>query len=323
MMQRDRLREARKERQFWDGLRAKDERRIRDRYRVETELALQRSLAMATSRQALRQGTSGKTAAAPRSGVARFDVSESSGQDRRESEADEPEDLMTRATKTATTVKKEAEKFVEKLDRAVDALVPQPTGPMQAEARRTSGAVFFLLLLALFLVPSFAVALLLLGVIHLRNGHRLQAGIFGLAGSAVLFVVLASVQEMRGERVVAGEADAARWRAECTDSAVRLTGFVYESAPGGVIINDVAGAPVDEYGCALVVTDRKAARSGEKWDLRVYPVGTREAPNAIGLVRAMPAYADSLEEAVSWRADAERTSSTWWWVRMLRSMREV
>jgi len=120
-----------------------------------------------------------------------------------------------------------------------------------------------------------------------------------------------------------GQADTARWRAECADSAVRLTGFVYEPATDGVIINNVSGGPVDEYGCALIVTGRTAGRSGEKWELLVYPVGMRQAPNAIGLVRPIPAYAESLDQAVAWRADEEKALSEWWWQRVLRSLREA
>lgn len=128
---------------------------------------------------------------------------------------------------------------------------------------------------------------------------------------------------MRGAKNMAGQADTARWRAECADSAVRLTGFVYKPTPGGMIINSVSGVPVDEYGCALVVTGRTAARSGEKWELLVYPVGTRKAPSTIGLVRPMPAYAESLDQAVAWRADQEKAASEWWWQRVLRSIGEA
>jgi len=323
IMQRDGQREARKERAYWDKLRVTEERRIRDRYRVETEVALQRALAVAAARQVTIGSPSVKTAAISRSGTGGYASSGDSEEAGNNAHAGEPKDLLTRAAETATAVKDGADKVVKTIDRAVDALVPPSPSSGQAETRRTSGVVFFLLLLALFLVPSFAVALLLLGVIHLRNGHRLQAGIFSAVGGAVLLLVFAAVQEMRGENKMVGQADTARWRAECKDSAVRLTGFVYEPTTEGMIVNNVSGAPVDEYGCALVLTSRTAARSGDKWELLVYPVGLREAPNAIGLVRPIPAYAESLDQAVAWRADEEKASSEWWWQRVLRSIRKA
>lgn len=322
ILQRDGLREARKERQFWDALRAKDERRIRDRYRIETEIALQRALAVAASRQAMARGSATKAASArlgtEDGSTAPSQVAVEEGSPPAPPPA--PEDFMDRARETVDALKKEADKLVKGVDRTVDVLVPPAPRP---ESRRTSGVVFFFMLLALFLVPSFAVALILLGVIHLRNGHRLQSVIFGVAGGAALILVLAAVQEMRGESPARRESETARWRAECKESAVRVTGFVYDVAPGGVVISDVAGAAGDEFGCALIVTGRNSVRSGEKWEVIAYPVGQREAPNAIGLIRAMPAYADSLEQAVVWRAEAEQASSERWWHRLLRSMQEA
>jgi len=315
IMQRDGLREARKEREYWDNLRAVEERRIRDRYRVETQLALQRALAVAASRQALTRNSDLPTAVDHSSGA-----NEEPGDGNRARHG-ERKDTAEEEEENANSIEDHARNFADKLDRAVEELVPWRD--VSADGRRTSGVVFFLLLLALFLVPSFAVALLLLGIMHLRSGHRLQAGIFGLAGGAVLLMVVAAVQEMRGANADPVYADTTRLREECMDSAVRLTGFVYAPTTGGLIMNNVSGAPADEYGCAIIVTERSAKRSGEKWQRLVYPVGLREAPNAIGLVRPIPAYAVSLDQAVAWRTDEERASSEWWWQRVLRSIREA
>jgi hypothetical protein len=194
--------------------------------------------------------------------------------------------------------------------------------PAFAPSRSSSGFVFFLLLVAVFLVPAVAISLVLLAVVHLRNGHRLQSVAFGLIGCALLLLVAAAGHEVRSEDPVKKSSDAARLLAECKASAVELSGYVYEVTSSGVVVSDAAGAPADEHGWALVVTG-KEPRSGRKLQLTVYPVGTRMAENAVGQMSSIPTYADSLEVAVSMRAEAEREASLWWWQRVLASVREV
>jgi hypothetical protein len=109
----------------------------------------------------------------------------------------------------------------------------------------------------------------------------------------------------------------------CQASAVRLDGFVSSAIPGGVVVTDVKGTQVDEYGWAVVLTEKSTARSGERWKLQVYPIGVHKAENALGLIRPMPAYADSLDTAVAMQSEAEREGTQWWWQRMLRSIREA
>lgn len=105
--------------------------------------------------------------------------------------------------------------------------------------------------------------------------------------------------------------------AQCKKSEVALSGVMQSTIPEGVLLADVNGAPSDEHGWALIVTAKKYARSGERWELHAYPVGTRPVANASGLIRHIPAYADSIEAAVEWQIESERKSREWWWQRIL------
>lgn len=330
LWRRDAVREERKEREHWARLREADERRIRDRYRIETETALQRAVAAADARFALKQNTAGKT------GMFSRDRSPADGDVPREAAGgkaatkqgeipggdlpprSQTADKRTSVEKFGAVVKGALDDAVGKIDNAADALAPSSAGRPQG-----SGVVFFLLLLALFLVPAFAVALLLLAFIHLRNGHRLQSAVFGAAGVAVAALVVATAHDMRAEDPRNQQAETERLRAECGSSAVSLTGYIYDVTPEGTVLSNAEGAQADEFGWVVVVTKKRFARSGNKLKLLAYPVGVRKIPNAFGLIRDIPAYADTLETAVALRAEAERMASEWWWQRLTRSMRET
>jgi len=318
----DVIREERKERLYWQRLRTADEQRIRHRYRVETQIALQRAVAVAAAQKAFDR----KFPPATRNATA----PEGGGSDNTPSmwspggEAEEPEknkSLSDKVGEALDAAREEAGKTVGQLDRVVDRLVIPPPGEPASASNR--GFVFFLMLLAIFLVPTVAISLLLLAFLQIRHGHRLQSALFGLAGCAMLWLVAAARQEMRAQDPAEQRAEIARLRSQCEASAVRLAGFVYSAIPGGVVVTDATGVQVDEHGWAVVLTGKQTARSGERWKLQVYPIGVHKAENALGLVRALPAYADSLEAAVTLRAEAEREAAQWWWQRMLRSIREA
>jgi cytochrome c556 len=316
----DVMREQRKERAHWQKLRAADEQRIRHRYRVETQIALQRAVAVAAAQKAFERKF-------PRS-TGNENAAEAGGSDETPSvwrpggeERAEEKTLGDKVEEALDAAREEAGKTLGQLDRVVDQIVIPSPGQPATPGR--SGFVFFLMLLAVFLVPTVAICLLLLAFLQLRHGHRLQSAIFGLAGCAMLGLVLAARQEMRAQDPAEKRAEIARVRAMCEASAVRLDGFVSSAIPGGVVVTDVKGTRVDEYGWAVVLTEKPTARSGERWRLQVYPIGVRKAENALGLVRALPAYADSLDAAVTLRAEAESEAAQWWWQRMLRSIREA
>lgn len=316
----DVIREELKERAYWQRLRTADEQRIRHRYRVETQIALQRAVAVAAAQKAFERKF-------PRS-TRNENVKEARGSDEAPSvwspgvEArEEKKTLGDKVEEALDAAREEAGKTLGQLDRVVDEIVIPSPGQPATPGRR--GYVFFLMLLAVFLVPAVAISLLLLAFLQLRHGHRLQSTIFGLAGCAMLGLVLAARQEMHAQDPVEKRAEIARVRAMCEASAVRLDGFVSSAIPGGVIVTDVKGTQVDEYGWAIVLTEKTTARSGERWKMQVYPIGARKAENALGLVRALPAYADSLDAAVTLRTEAESEASQWWWQRMLRSIREA
>jgi hypothetical protein len=316
----DVIREERKERLYWQRLRTADEQRIRHRYRVETQIALQRAVAVAAAQKAFdRKFPPGpRNASAPEAGDSDNTPSVWSpgGEEREENKS-----LGDMVEEAVDAARGETDKFVRQIDRIVDQLVIPPPGEPASPSNR--GFVFFLMLLAVFLVPTIAISLLLLAFLQLRHGHRLQSALFGLVGCAMLGLVVAARQEMRAQDPAEQRADIARLRSQCQATAVRLDGFVYTAIPGGVVVTDVTGTPVDEHGWAVVLTEKQTARSGERWKLQVYPIGVHKAENALGLVRALPAYADSLDAAVTLRAEAEREADQWWWQRMLRSIREA
>lgn len=316
----DVIREERKEHIYWQRLRNADEQRIRHRYRVETQIALQRAVAVAAAQKAFvrKIPQSTRNESAPEAGTSDnvASVWNPGGEEREEKKT-----LGDKVEEVLDAAREEAGKTLRQLDRAVDRIAMPAPG--QPATPGKSGFVFFLMLLAVFLVPAVAISLLLLAFLQLRHGHRLQSAIFGLAGCAMLGLVVAARQEMRAQDPAKKRAEIARVRAMCEASAVRLDGFVSSAIPGGVVLTDVKGTQVDEYGWAVVLTDKQTARSGERWKLQVYPVGARKAENALGLVRALPAYADSLDTAVTLRAEADREAAQWWWQRMLRSIREA
>ena len=59
------IREASKERMYWDKIRAAEEKRIRDHYRIETQVALPQALAAAEARKAFAKKGSSRTTASP------------------------------------------------------------------------------------------------------------------------------------------------------------------------------------------------------------------------------------------------------------------
>ena len=316
----DVIREERQERAYWQRLRTADEQRIRHRYRVETQIALQRAVAVAAAQKAFErkfpQSTRNENATEAVGPDKAPSVRSPSGE-----EHEEKKTLGDKVEEALDAAREEAGKTLRQLDRVVDQIVI--TSPGQPATPGKSGFVFFLMLLAVFLVPAVAISLLLLAFLQLRHGHRLQSAIFGLAGCAMLALVVAARQEMRAQDPAEKRAEIARVRAMCEASAVRLDGFVSSAIPGGVVVTDVKGTQVDEYGWAVVLTEKSTARSGERWKLQVYPIGVRKAENALGLVRALPAYADSLDAAMTLRAEAESEAAQWWWQRMLRSIREA
>ena len=302
----DVIREERKERAYWLRLRTADEQRIRHRYRVETQIALQRAVAVAAAQKAFERKFPQSTRNENATEVGGSDDAPpvwSPGSE----EQEEKKTLGDKVEEALDAAREEAGKTLGQLDRMVDEIViPSPGQPATPGK---SGFVFFLMLLAVFLVPAVAISLLLLAFLQLRHGHRLQPAIFGLAGCAMLALVVAARQEMRTRDPAEQRAEIARLRSQCEASAARLDGFVYSAIPGGVVITDVTGTPVDEHGWAIVLTEKQTARSGERWRARVYPVGMHKAENALGLVRALPAYADSLDAAVALRAEAEREAA--------------
>ena len=316
----DVIREERKERAYWQRLRNADEQRIRHRYRVETQIALQRAVAVAAAQKAFErkfpQSTRNESSA--EAGVP-ADAPPVSSPGR--GEAEEKKTLGDKLEDALDAAREQADEFVRNVDGVVDKIViPAPSKPASTSNR---GFVFFLMLLAVFLVPAVALSLLLLAFLQLRHGHRLQSAVFGLAGCAVLGMIIAARQEMRPPDPAEERAEIARMRSECEASAVGLDGFVYSAIPGGVLVTGARGMPVDEHGWAVVLTEKQTAKSGERWKMRVYPIGMHKAPNALGLVRELPAYADSLDTAATLRAAAEREAAQRWWQRMLRSIREA
>lgn len=307
----DSAREERLERQYWAEIRATEEGRIRDRYRVETIAALQKAMDAAAARQRalahIPSPTANTTSEWNTQRIAELPPAARATESLPERGVRE---IVEKVDQTAATLTTEAAKVIQGLDRAANTIVAPP---------RDSGTVFFLLLLALFLLPAFGFAMLLLGFIHLRHGHRLQAAVFGVVGGGILALIAASVLDMRAtgrtsQRGLAGEA---RLLAQCKKSEVALSGVMQSTIPEGVLLADVNGAPSDEHGWALIVTAKKYARSGERWELHAYPVGTRPVANASGLIRHIPAYADSIEAAVEWQLESERKSREWWWQRIL------
>jgi hypothetical protein len=317
----DNLREEQKERLHWQKLRTADEQRIRHRYRVETEIALQRAVAMAAAGKPFDERAARaprKESLAPREPGSGPRGNALQGEDREESKG---ETLGEKIDGALDAAQKGANAFLREVDNAVDRIViPQPGRPASSGER---GYVFFFALLAVFLVPAVAFSLLLLAILQFRYGNRLQSAVFGLAGWAMLALVVAARGEMQGGSEEEKRATVARLREQCEASAVPLDGFVHAAVPGGVLVTGVKGAEVDEFGWAVVITEKPSARSGERWKLQVYPVGVRQAENALGLFRALPAYADSLDTAVTLRAEAESEAAQWWWQRMLRSIREA
>jgi hypothetical protein len=317
----DGVREERKESAYWAALRTADEALIRDRYRAETQIALQRAVAAALQKASREKRLlnadnedvrGGDQDAFPQGDPVPGTTEENPG---------ENGNVAASASGVTETFQQAANNVLKDMDRVAGELVV--SSPNQATSASNRGFVFFLMLLAVFLVPTVGISLLLLAFLQLRHGHRLQSALFGLAGCAMLGLVFAARQEMRAQDPAEQRAEIARVRAMCQASAVRLDGFVYSAIPGGAVVTDVKGTQVDEYGWAVVLTEKQAAHSGERWKLQVYPIGVHKAENALGLVRALPAYADSLDAAVTLRAEAEREADQWWWQRMLRSIREA
>ena len=320
ILRQDGAREQRKETQYWEKIRVKEEARIRDRYRIETESALARATARAAAYRPIVRANPSTASTASASGSG---AGSGGGTLLPSAQTGKNESTPSKAgdEKTAfVSARDQAQQVVRAIDAVVDKALA--SAPAFAPNRSSSGFVFFLLLLAVFLVPAVAISLVLLAVLQLRNGQRLQSLAFGLAGCALLLLVAAAGLEVRSEDPAKKSADAARLLAKCRASAVELSGYVHEVTSSGVVVSEAAGAPVDEHGWALVVTG-KEQRSGRKLQLTVYPVGARMAENAVGQIRSIPAYTDSLEAAVSMRAEAEREASRWWWQRMLASVREV
>jgi hypothetical protein len=320
ILRQDGVRERRKEEKYWQEIRVKDEARIRDRNRIETELALARATARAAASRPVVRATSSTMSPEP---PGRDQVESGRGPVLPFAQTGPSEATPSTKDEEKTafvSARDQAQQAVRAIDAAVDKLVE--AAPAFAPGRNSSGFVFFLLLIAVFLVPAVAISLVLLAIVHLRNGHRLQSAVFGLVGCALLLLVAAAGHKVRGEDPGKRSADAARLRAACEASAVDLRGFVNEVTPFGVVVSGAAGAPADEHGWVLVVTDRET-RSGNKLQVKAYPVGPRMAENAIGQIGNIPAYADSLEAAISMRAEAEHQASLWWWQRMLQTIRKA
>lgn len=218
-------------------------------------------------------------------------------------------DVTRRVDSTSRTLDQATREIAEVVEREIFG-TPAGTSPKWSS--------MLLALLAIFLVPSAAVILLALAFLSVRGGHRLQAAVLGGTACALLVLVYAAARQPPDQ-----SARLAALRAECEKSAVTLSGYVEEATAEGVVVDDVRGAASDEHGSVLVVTAKKNLRGGERWRLVAYPVGTRRAPNTLGLMQPMPAYAESIDLAVSILAEAERARSEWWWQRLARSAREA
>ena len=175
---------------YWDKFRAAEERRIRDRYRIETQIALQQALAAAEARKAFAKNGSSRTigSSPPAGSIATEAAYPRTGTGERSAvERKQTKTLGDKVDKLMDAARGEVMNAVQKIDRAVDRiLMRSPTEPNSAANR---GFTFFLLLLAVFLVPALAISLLLLALIHMRRGDHLQSVIFGLLGCAMLVLL--------------------------------------------------------------------------------------------------------------------------------------
>jgi len=315
ILREDNAREEAKEEAHWDAIRECFARQIGESTRSDSEakllIAKERGAAISAS-QSPTKGTkdSAENQAAhrqPAPDTTPQTLGESTGLGTLGQAKEKFAVSSTGDTPTAgDTLQQAAQNLAESVEEAFVG-TPSKDGPKLSS--------MLLALVAIFLVPSAAVILVVLAVLSLRGGHRLQASVLGGAGSALGLLIVAAMLPPPDDSTLLS-----RLRAECERDAVRISGHIEETMEEGIVVDGVKGAEADEHGSAVILTDKRPARSGQEWKSPGYPVGQRSALNALGIMRPMPAYADNLETAVAVLAEAERARSEWWWNRAFRAL---
>lgn len=315
ILRQDNQREETKERAHWGEIRERFAREIGESRRSESDakllIARERGLAMSSSRLPMKDAVTDQSAPPqPARDATPQTLRDFPGPDALGKPRENGATSTTPAAPTSTdeTLQQAAENIAEALEEAFVG-TPSRDGPKLSS--------MILALVTIFLVPSAAVILLALAVLSLRGGHRLQAAVLGGAGCVLGLLVIAAMLPPPDDSVLFS-----RLRAECERDAVRISGYVEETTEEGIVVDGIKGAETDEHGSAVIITDKRPARSGQQWKSPGYPVGQRSALNALGMMRPMPAYADKLETAVAILAEAERARAEWWWHRAFRSLQQ-
>ncbi len=300
----DGAREARKEAVYWATLREREVARLRKLYYAETEQALQRARARgeAYSRIASAKRATEQAEGAP---VTRSHVTHSAGQ-----QMDAARDTIAKAAAAATqkvqgvggTVNRAAQRLAEAIE---DSFLPEASG------QKPGTSAVALALLAIFLLPGLAAMLLFLAFRSFRAGYRLRGTAFAASGLTLAALIYAAA--FSRESIP----DWDRLRAECRAQAINISANLHEVNGDGAVLVEIRSlsgqtAATDRNGFAFLFTEEpEELTNGKTLQRTVYPVGSKKMHDALGLGNEMPAYTDSLERALTYRAQEDNGKSFW------------
>lgn len=301
----DGIREERKENEYWSTFREKEAARLRRIYRAETERLLQtaraRGEAFGRWEEAERRKKQAELPAA--------DADSGSALPGLRDTANSLRQGLAGAATTATKAAQSASQAVSRTVNDAARLIEGQFSPRESRAAPGTSALI-LALLAIFLVPGIAAILLYTASRNLLEGRKLRAASFGATG-LVLGALFFSL--------TLGQGSADGWeelRAECLEQALTVTAIVLEASDSGAVLANLRSsggkiAATDQEGRAFLFTRQpEQLPAGTPLECTLYPVGNQEVYLA-GSATALPAYTDSLETALDYRAGEAEGRDLW------------